>query len=279
MTRSIYRCVETRNPQPNGTTVDEVITGLRQRRRSTTARLFDDGVVCARVRKWPARPDVAHLVLTDHTVAPSRSSLAEWTNVVRSDGYQVIRTGALSPQAALPFEDAGFHQIQSLALLRMNMPMTDLNHRTATRPHHEMRPLRSQRSLDVAARLDHLAFDSGWELDVDGIEEACRATPSHRIRLAVTANDEPVGYMITGRNGSAGFIQRLAVDPAYKGQGVATSLLLDGLAWLTRRRVADILVNTHDDNDRALALYRRLGFEQLTENLRVMELVLTNRSE
>jgi ribosomal protein S18 acetylase RimI-like enzyme len=80
--------------------------------------------------------------------------------------------------------------------------------------------------------------------------------------------------MITGRNGSAGFIQRLAVDPAYEGQGVATSLLQDGLGWLTRRRVTDILVNTHLDNERALTLYQRLGFEQLPENLRVMELSL-----
>jgi len=46
------------------------------------------------------------------------------------------------------------------------------------------------------------------------------------------------------------------------------------LGWLTRRRVTDILVNTHLDNERALTLYQRLGFEQLPENLRVMELSL-----
>jgi ribosomal protein S18 acetylase RimI-like enzyme len=156
----------------------------------------------------------------------------------------------------------------------MKTPIALLSTRAGRRPHHEMRPLRSQRALDVAARLDHLAFDSGWDLDVAGIEEACHATPVHRIRLAVTATDEPVGYMVTGRNGSAGFIQRLAVDPAHEGQGVATSLLQDGLGWLTRRRVTDILVNTHLDNERALTLYQRLGFEQLPENLRVMELSL-----
>jgi len=38
--------------------------------------------------------------------------------------------------------------------------------------------------------------------------------------------------------------------------------------------VTDILVNTHLDNERALTLYQRLGFEQLPENLRVMELSL-----
>ena len=244
-----------------------------------TARLFDDGIVCARVRKWPSRPDIAHLVLTDHTVAPSRASLDEWTQSLRSEGYTSIRTGALSLSATEPFEQAGFRDIQRLALLRMKTPLPRVaTHRTA-QPHHEMRPLRSQRAFDVAARLDHLAFDSGWGLDVDGIEEACRATPVHRIRLAVTATDEPAGYMVTGRNGSAGFIQRLAVDPAYEGQGVATSLLQDGLGWLARRRVTDILVNTHLDNQRALSLYQRIGFEQLPENLRVMELSLSKQGE
>jgi ribosomal protein S18 acetylase RimI-like enzyme len=251
-----------------------VITGLRQRRHAASARLFDDGIVCARVRKWPSRPDIAHLVLTDHTVAPSQGSLDEWTNSLRAEGYGSIRTGALSQSAAAPFELAGFHEVQQLALLRMKTPIALLSTRAGRRPHHEMRPLRSQRALDVAARLDHLAFDSGWDLDVAGIEEACHATPVHRIRLAVTATDEPVGYMVTGRNGSAGFIQRLAVDPAHEGQGVATSLLQDGFGWLARRRVTDILVNTHLDNERALTLYQRLGFEQLPENLRVMELSL-----
>ena len=244
-----------------------------------TARLFDDGIVCARVRRWPSRPDIAHLVLTDHTVAPSRASLDEWTHSLRSEGYGSIRTGALSLSATPQFDQAGFHEIQQLALLRMKTPLPRVATRRTAQPHHEMRPLRSQRSFDVAARLDHLAFDSGWGLDVDGIEEACRATPVHRIRLAVTATDEPAGYRVTGRNGSAGFIQRLAVDPAYEGQGVATSLLQDGLGWLARRRVTDILVNTHLDNQRALSLYQRIGFEQLPENLQVMELSLSKQGE
>ena len=89
-----------------------MITGLRQRRHATSARLFDDGIVCARVRQWPSRPDIAHLVLTDHTVAPSVSSLDEWTNSLRTEGYSSIRTGALSQNAAEPFELRGFHEIQ-----------------------------------------------------------------------------------------------------------------------------------------------------------------------
>jgi ribosomal protein S18 acetylase RimI-like enzyme len=52
-----------------------------------------------------------------------------------------------------------------------------------------------------------------------------------------------------------------------------------GLGWLARRRVTDILVNTHLDNQRALSLYQRIGFEQLPENLQVMELSLSKQGE
>ena len=256
-----------------GTTVLRVLTGIRHRRSGSVTRLFDDGFVGARVRHWPHRPDVAHLVLIDHTAAPSLTSLQEWIESLRLDGYGFIRTGAVSAAAAKPFELSGFVDIQHLALLRLSAGATSLLARST--PHHEIRTLRTQRSLSLAARLDQMAFASGWELDVEGIEEACRATPAHRLRLAVTATDEPAGYMITGRNGTAGFVQRLAVDPKFEGQGVATSLLQDGLSWLKKRQVSDILVNTHLDNHRALALYQRLGFEQLPENLQVLELRIT----
>ena len=190
-------------------------------------------------------------------------------NTLRAEGYTSIRTGALSGEAAEQFEVMNFYEIQQLALLRLGTATP--SRVDSPVPHHEMRALRSVRSMDIAARIDQEAFDFGWQLDALGIREACRATPAHRIRLALTSTDEPVGYMITGRNGSAGFIQRLAVSPTHAGQGVATSLLQDGLQWLSKAGVSDILVNTHLDNQRALDLYHRLGFATLPETLRVMQ--------
>jgi ribosomal protein S18 acetylase RimI-like enzyme len=206
-------------------------------------------------------------VLTDHTLAPRSTTLRDWINMVANDDYTTVRTGALSLEAARTFIDHGFVEIQRLALLRR-----ELNERTSIpEPHHRTRPLRGTRAFDTAARIDHKAFESGWDLDAAGIRDACEATPTHRIRLALTSNDDPAGYMITGRNGSAGFVQRLAVDPNHESQGVATSLILDGLAWLQRNGVDDVLINTRLDNVRALDLYRRLGFDDMEENLVVLE--------
>jgi ribosomal protein S18 acetylase RimI-like enzyme len=248
-------------------TVDGVIAGMRQRRRVEPPRMLDDGRVRARLRPWPNQPTSAQLVLTDHTKAPSITTLEEWIRVIKNHGFTAVRTGALSASATGPFDELGFEPIQTLALLRLDLTR-DMRFGTVQ---HELRTIRGTRHLAVAARLDLAAFENGWELDPSSILDACHATPAHRIRLAITSTDQPAGYIITGRNGAAGFIQRLAVDPGLEGQGIGTSLLSDGLTWLHRRGVREVLVNTNFDNHRALALYERFGFRLLPESLHVLE--------
>lgn len=237
-------------------------------------QVLHDGIVTARVRTWPGRADIAHVVLTDHQTSPTVSAVRSWCELLRLEGYPLARTGALSADAAATFERAGFHRIQSLALLRLDDPTTMRRLRDLPRPVVAMRTLRSARSLHTASAIDRASFDVGWELDVPAIRDACRATATHRIRLAVTASDEPAGYMITGRSGSSGFVQRLAVTPAHQGQGIAHALLQDGLQWLVRHRVKDVLVNTHLDNVRALTLYAAWGFTRLEDELQVLEMDL-----
>jgi ribosomal protein S18 acetylase RimI-like enzyme len=248
-----------------------VIAGLLQRRGSGPPRLLFDGNVAARVRRWPGRPDIAHLILADHTIGPSVTGLHDWIRTLHACDFPIIRTGAVSQDVARQFLDSGFHVIQELALLQLDDREELQRLRRARAPLYELRPLRSVRSLHFAAEIDGSAFDPGWELDATNIREACLATPQHRIRLALTATEDPVGYMITGRSGSTGFIQRLAVEREHQGLGVASALLQDGLAWLARHRVTSVLVNTHLDNDRALSLYRRWGFHLLDQRLLVLE--------
>lgn len=248
-------------------TVDDVNAGMRQRRRTEPPRMLDDGRVRARLRPWPNEPQTAQLVLTDHTKAPSVNTLEQWLAIITEHGFRRVRTGALAESAAPPFAELGFEPIQTLALLRLDLTRT-MSFGTIQ---HELRPVRGPRQLAVAARLDRSAFENGWELDAPSILDACHATPAHRIRLAITSSDQPAGYIITGRNGAAGFIQRLAVERTLEGQGIASSLLCDGLVWLQRRGAREVLVNTNFDNDRALALYERFGFRLLPESLHVFE--------
>ena len=79
-----------------------------------------------------------------------------------------------------------------------------------------------------------------------------------------------VGYAVTGRAGSQGFLQRLATDPDHAGTGIGAELVLDALRWGARRRVTRVLVNTQEGNERALELYRRLGFQLTPTDLVVL---------
>jgi ribosomal protein S18 acetylase RimI-like enzyme len=66
-------------------------------------------------------------------------------------------------------------------------------------------------------------------------------------------------------------VQRLAVHPDARRQGLAAQLLTDALGWMRRRDVRRVLVNTATDNHAALALYRANGFQDQTEDLLILE--------
>ena len=76
------------------------------------------------------------------------------------------------------------------------------------------------------------------------------------------ADRSVVGYAVTGRAGTRGYLQRLAVAPATtNGRGIGTALVVDGLRWLRRWGAKEVLVNTQEANEAAVQLYEPLGFE------------------
>jgi ribosomal protein S18 acetylase RimI-like enzyme len=89
------------------------------------------------------------------------------------------------------------------------------------------------------------------------------------------ARDAP-GYSLVGRAGDRGYVQRLAVDPDHQGRGLGRTLVVDGLWWLRRWRVREVLVNTQEGNDRAVVLYERLGFRHRPGGLAVLQADLSS---
>jgi ribosomal protein S18 acetylase RimI-like enzyme len=180
-------------------------------------------------------------------------------------GYQEAITAAIGPGEARSFLEVGFEVHERLHLLARDL------HRLPDAPPAD---LRRARRKDVARvlQIDGAAFDEFWRLDEAGLEEALSATPSSRFRVATRPGRGPiVGYAVCGRAGRRGFVQRLAVDPAEEGHGLGRALLLDGLQWLKRRGVERVVVNTQVTNERALALYERLGFRRQPGGLAVLE--------
>jgi ribosomal-protein-alanine N-acetyltransferase len=210
----------------------------------------------------------------DHTVAllsptpgvwPSRTSLERALLVLRERGYRAVLTPALTHLEQQPFLDNGFVVHERLHLLRH--PLGQLPPPRAA----DVR-LRRGRHGDIAAVLevDGLAFDPFWRFDEPGLADARSATPTHRFRVAV-AGPDVVGYHVTGRAGSLGYLQRLAVHPAWHGRGIGTALVGDALAWCQRRGCVSVLVNTQEANRRALTLYERHGFTPEPYGLAVLE--------
>ena len=135
-----------------------------------------------------------------------------------------------------------------------------------------------RRDQPAALRVDRAAFAPFWRLDLAGLSEALTATTTVHFRVAV-GGGKVVGYAVCGRAGHHGYVQRLAVSPSHQRRGVGAALLVDGLRWLRRWGARAAFVNTQEDNDRSLRLYRRTGFALLPDGLAVLELRLTGAAE
>lgn len=202
---------------------------------------------------------------------PSTDFILRCVRNLGLEGYASVVTGALSPAEQTTFRAAGFEVTEHLHLLSHDLQgLPD-----------DRAPIESLRRYGRPDReevlgLDQMAFDPFWRLDDAGLDEALGATPHTRFRVAPprTGTSEAVGrivgYAITGRSGRRGYLQRLAVHPEIQHQGLGTLLVVDALRWLRRWRVERAMVNTQLANERALALYERLGFRREPSGLSVL---------
>lgn len=205
------------------------------------------------------------MVVLDGTAVPAPQHYRAWADDLAAHGFSVMRTGALSVRQAHQAELAGLECVQELVLLEMGPPPRPASHLRRTRR------LRTGQ-LDDIATVDRAAFGERWYLSASMLADVRTATPTHRARVVTGLTTAPVdGFIIAGRAARTGYVQRLAVHPDAQRRGVGQALLGDAVSWMRRARVHRVYVNTHVDNDAALALYRENGFRELPERLRVYE--------
>jgi ribosomal protein S18 acetylase RimI-like enzyme len=217
-----------------------------------------------RIGSWRGDPTIALLSPTPGR-SPTSVGLVQALHELEKRGYRAVLTPALTEGEQTPFTEMGFSVHERLHLLRHDL-------RTVPEPVAEGVRLRRGRHRDVLAVLtvDGLAFDRFWRFDETGLADARSATPSARFRVAVLDGDV-VGYHVTGRAGTLGYLQRLAVHPDAQGRGVGTALVGDSLDWCRRRGATAVLVNTQETNRRALSLYEQLGFRPEPTGLAVLQ--------
>lgn len=219
----------------------------------------------ARVRagSWRGSTDLAYLVPLSGAATLTPSALERIRARLRENGFTSVVTAAVGPSERDVLEADGFAEHERLHLLRHDL------HNLPDRPSGEPPIARARRSDRPAIlTVDEQTFEPFWQLDLDGLLESIHATPSARVR--VIRDPAVVGYAVTGRSGSQGYLQRLAVDPSRQGRGWGIALVADGLHWLSRRGATVCWVNTQEANGAALALYAKLGFVPASHQLTVL---------
>ncbi|MEZ5341145.1 MAG: GNAT family N-acetyltransferase [Acidimicrobiales bacterium] len=231
---------------------------LSPRRQSQLRQRFPN----LRVATWQGADGVALVGPARNGRMPDADTLVACVNTLAEQGITKAVTPALAAYDCVPFVRAGFELYERLHLLsrRLDLPP----------PAPTMRTKSGRRwHLDTVLDIDQRAFEAFWRFDVVALNEARHATPTSRYRV-LALEGTIVGYHVTGKAGTRGYLQRLAVDPSYAGQGIGTELVFDSLSWLHQHRVAEALVNTQERNTRALALYERHGFVRQQEGLTVL---------
>jgi ribosomal protein S18 acetylase RimI-like enzyme len=218
----------------------------------------------ARLANWRGDQRVAQLSPAAGT--PLSAGFVECCmDWLRQRGYTSVVTSALSPQECAGFLRAGFDIQEELELLSHDLD--DL-------PRVRRGGLRRARGSDrlPVLQVDAVAFDAFWRLHEGGLEEALGATPHVRFRVAPPPprRREVAGYVIAGRGDGIGYLQRLAVHPTARRQGLGSTMVFDALTWMRRRGASRALVNTQRSNQGALALYQACGFQILPEGLQVL---------
>lgn len=202
---------------------------------------------------------------------PRPGTVNEWLHTLEMWGYRSVRTGALGPEMAATLSGAGFTPIQDLLLMS-----TDLTSRGGeSPPPGTVKPLRlhprpSKRTVESVLAVDAASFDPVWALDASSFDEARRATVRSRLLAAVDGPDT-VGFVLAGATGSGGYIQRLAVLPDRRHNGIGSGLMAAAHAWLRSKGCSTAVVNTETGNQPAINLYRRMGYATLPYGLQVLE--------
>jgi len=218
------------------------------------------GDAWARLGPWRGGGRIAHLVVTPDRPL-SDDAVLDCVRRARDAGYEEMLTSAVGPSEETPFLAAMFTVRERLHLLGRDI---------SDEPDRPARPVTraTRRDRPSVLALDDAAFAPFWRLGPSGLRDALDATPVRQFR--VTRDGPVTGYAITGRAGTEGYLQRVAVHPAAQGRGWGAVLVADALHWLWRQGAVRAFVNTQLENRTARSLYESFGFSLLPAGLSVM---------
>lgn len=170
-------------------------------------------------------------------------------------GRPIIPSLALSDWFTTILLRSGFEHHQNIVGLerevRINNPALSPNPELFVR-------LMEPGDLPVVVAIDQAAFEPIWQNSLTQVQQSYEQAA---IATVAEWEGEIVGYQVTTINMFAAHLARLAVKPGQQGRQVGTTLLHDLVQRCRTERLWQITINTQDDNQASLALYRKVGFQ------------------
>ena len=232
---------------------------------------------------WPGRVEI--------TAGWAKATIRPWNDDIEAASIRLERGGArflascarlaaewspevLSP-ATLPsatklWREAGF--VEADRLLMMEHDLTSVDRPTAVIGSGGVEP------IEELSKIDSEAFAPRWRLGRMGLAESVAATNRSMV-FRVAADGGCVGFAIAGVALGAGYLQRLAVSPSARGQGLGSDLVRVSLRWARGHGARSMLVNTQKDNLAAASIYRKLGFNDVPGGLLLFRYAHAQRGE
>ena len=177
-------------------------------------------------------------------------------------GAPSVLSPPLPGPAARTWREVGYDPFVPLALMRL-----EINRRLPSADHLVSK---GDVDTDLLLRIDRAAFDEFWQFDRLGLTEAINATTSHTILTIPGPEGNPVAYAVVGLGHAISYLQRLAVDPDWHGHGMGRSLVRSAVRVALGAGNRAMVLNTQEDNEAAIALYRSEGFVVQPEGLTVV---------
>ncbi len=215
----------------------------------------------------------------------ARAEARPWNDVIDDASLRIVRGGSgflqacterllavgapaiLSPpvpqSAKRPWTAVGYVDHLSLALMRLDLtgPPPAPDHLVVDGDPADLEPLLA---------IDRAAFPEFWRFDEHGLGEAIGATSKTKVLIIRGTETRPIAYAVVGYGHAISYLQRVAVDPAWQGNGMGRSLVRAAARNARAQGAKALLLNTQLDNEAAINLYASEGYVTLPEPLTVL---------
>ena len=114
--------------------------------------------------------------------------------------------------------------------------------------------------LEEVVRIETEAFTSPWK-----VETFAGLLDSEAVELPVMVSDagEIIGYAVLWCVLDQGELANVAISPGWRGRGLGTELIRWLVTRARERGVTKLFLEVRASNERAAAIYEKLGFEEV----------------